>query len=127
MQPRLLPRPAWLPFNQRNDDLIDARIRELLSTAKAGLEHLYRERLENVYVFGSHARGEANSESDVDLLIVVDEVPDYGEEIRRTSELVSSLALQYDISISRVFVSRAHWERAASPFLINVRQDAVAA
>ena len=102
-------------------------VRELLVAFKEGLERLYGERLEGLYLFGSHARGEAELDSDVDLAVVLDKVPDYGREIRRTSELTATLALEHEVSISCVFMSRADWLRAEGPFLANVRSDAIAA
>jgi predicted nucleotidyltransferase len=38
-------------------------------------------RLKGVYLFGSYARGEAGEESDVDVLIVLDRVESYSQEI----------------------------------------------
>jgi predicted nucleotidyltransferase len=102
-------------------------IKELLARLRRGLEHLYGERLAGVYLFGSFARGEATSESDVDILVVLDEVIDYGQEIERTGHLVSELSLDYDVSISRFFVSSSAWQHRDSPFLSNVREQARAA
>jgi predicted nucleotidyltransferase len=102
-------------------------IDELLVRLRRGLEHLYGERLAGVYLFGSFARGEATPESDVDILIVLDEVKDYGQEIERTGHLISDLSLDYEVSISRFFVSSAAWQHRDSPFLSNVREQARAA
>jgi predicted nucleotidyltransferase len=107
--------------------MLNGWIKELLDEAKRGLESLYSERLHGVYLFGSRARGEAAADSDVDLLVLLDRVDDYGGEIRHTGELVSSLALRYDVSISCVFVSEADWQGAGGPFLLSVRRDAIAA
>jgi hypothetical protein len=63
----------------------------------------------------------------VDVAIVLDEVRDYAGEIERTSELIGSLALAHDVSISRVFISGADWDRAEGPFLHQVRSHAIAA
>ena len=105
----------------------EPKIRELLSKLRRGLEDLYGERLERIYLFGSWARDEATHESDVDILVVLDEVADYGREIERTGYLVSRLSLAYEVSISRVFVSAAAWRHRDSPFLCNVREHARAA
>lgn len=102
-------------------------IKELLVRLRRGLEHLYGDRLAGVYLFGSFARGEATPESDVDILVVLDEVTDYGQEIERTGHLVSELSLAYDVSISRLFVSSSAWRHRDSPFLSNVREQARAA
>jgi len=105
----------------------DPKIRQLLARFRRGLEDLYGARLEGLYLFGSHARDEAVPDSDVDVLVVLDEVADYGREIERTGYLVSDLSLDYELSISRVFVSSLAWRHGDSPFLCNVREHAKAA
>lgn len=105
----------------------EPKIRELLIKARRGLEELYGERLEGVYLFGSYARGDSTPESDVDILVVLDEVTDYGREIEHTGYLISGLSLDYEVSISRVFVSSSAWRHRDSPFLCNVREHAKAA
>jgi predicted nucleotidyltransferase len=104
-----------------------AWLRELVAEIKDGLRALYGVRLRGVFLFGSQARRDAGPESDVDLLIVLDEVPHYVGEVKRTRDLTSSVALRHDVSISCVFVSAAEWEQGEGPFLDNVREDAVAA
>ena len=105
----------------------ETRIDDLLAKLRHGLEHLYGDRLQSTYLFGSFARGEATPESDVDILIVLDEVHDYGQEIKRTSHLISEISLDYDLSISRVFVSTSAWQHRDSPFLSSLRKQAIAA
>lgn len=105
----------------------EPKITEMLTKLRRGLEDLYGERLDGVFLFGSYARHEATPESDVDILVVLDEVADYGREIQRTGYLVSRLSLDYEVSISRVFVSSSAWRHRDSPFLCNVREHARAA
>lgn len=102
-------------------------IRGLMSQLRTGLDELYGSRLKGVYLYGSYARGMADQESDVDALIVLDRIERYGHEINRTSDLVSSLSLQYGLSISRVFLSHDDWTSRDTPFLANVRGEAVPA
>lgn len=77
----------------------------------------------SVILFGSHARRQAHASSDIDVLVVVRNDSDYRDLIRRTSEVVSALSLQYDVVISRVFVSQERFEREQTPFLLNVRRE----
>lgn len=51
---------------------------------------------------------------------------DYGDMIRRTSALASTLSLKYDTVISRAFISKERFQREESPFLLNVRREALA-
>lgn len=102
-------------------------VEALLAELRSGLEELYRERLRGVYLYGSYARGEGESESDLDVLIVLDHLDSYGDEIDLTSELVSRVSLAYGTSVSRVFVSEAEWQKAEGSFLANVREEAIPA
>ena len=102
-------------------------IKELLAELKERLLALYGKRLKEVYLFGSYAREEADAESDVDVLIVLDRVDDYSGEISRTSYLIAELSLQNDVSLSRVFVSEQRWREDQSLFYLNVRAEAVPA
>ncbi len=102
-------------------------VKALLAQLRSGLEALYQERLRGVYLYGSYAREEAESESDLDVLIVLGHLDSYGAEIDRTSELVSRVSLMYGISVSRVFVSEDKWQKAEGSFLANVREEATPA
>ena len=102
-------------------------IETLLTELRSGLDGLYRERLRGVYLYGSYARGEAGGESDLDVLIVLDQLDSYGAEIDRTSELVSGVSLKYGISVSRAFVSERDWQKGEGLFLANVREESIPA
>ena len=102
-------------------------IRRALAELKRQLETIYGERLKGLYVFGSYARKEADRESDLDVLIVLDQVHDYSQEIDRTSAVISDLSLPSGVTISRVFVSEQRWKTDQANFFLNVRGEAVPA
>ena len=81
--------------------------------------------LEALYLYGSQARGDAQSDSDIDVLVVINGKFDYAELLARTSETAAALSLENDVVISRVFVSKERFEQEHSPFLLNVRREAV--
>jgi len=104
-----------------------ATVKALMNELKAGLRAMYGDRLRGLYLYGSYARGEAEPESDLDVLIVLGGYDRYSAEIRRTSQLISSLCLKYSISVSRVFASEEKWRSYNSLFLRNARAEAIAA
>lgn len=100
-------------------------VKELMAQLKRDLIRLYGERLKGLYLFGSHARDEADEESDVDVMIVLDRVDDYSTEIDRTGEVVSELSLRFGVTISRVFATERQWSQAQTMFFLNIREEAV--
>jgi predicted nucleotidyltransferase len=77
-------------------------------------------------LFGSQARGDAESGSDIDVLVVLKGKMSPCEEIARTSEITAGLSLQQNEVLSCVFVSDDQFQQERSPLLINVRREGVA-
>lgn len=73
----------------------------------------------------STARGDAERGSDIDVLVVLQGPVSPGEEIARTSEIISSLSLTHGVVLSRAFVSSDRFEREQSPLLMNIRREGV--
>ncbi len=94
---------------------------------KEGLVRIYGDKLEELYLYGSYARGDARSDSDIDVMIVLNNYESYGKEIDRTGELASNLSLEYGISISRVIMKELQWKKSDTPLLRNIRLDGVPA
>ena len=80
-----------------------------ITEAKTRLEALYGERLDRVILYGSHARGDARPDSDVDLLLVLHGEVDALAELRRLGPLILDLALRHGelVSFSPRAASRA--------------------
>jgi predicted nucleotidyltransferase len=72
---------------------------ELLSRTKQALEDLYGNRLKGLVLFGSAARGEAGSESDIDILVLLEGPVEYGLELRAIIDALYDLQLESGIPI----------------------------
>ena len=84
----------------------------------------YGERLVRAVLFGSHARGEATEDSDVDVLVVLEGEVDVWKEARATAEITVDYLIEHDEFVTFVVVDteRARADRA---FMRNVRRDGV--
>jgi predicted nucleotidyltransferase len=89
------------------------------------LRELYGERLKQVLLFGSWARGDAHPESDIDLLVVLDRVENRWEERDRMDEIFERHSFENDTIVSEIPVSEAELNAAEIPVLMRVREEAV--
>jgi len=103
------------------------RLTGILREFRAGLEQIYGDRLRNLVLFGSQARGDALTGSDIDVMVVLAGDVDAGSEIFRTSELRCALSLEHDVVISCMYMPEAEYRAGQSPLLRNVRREGVAA
>ena len=89
------------------------------------LQDLYQDNLDKVILFGSEARGEAEIDSDIDILIVLKKHFSYFDEIKRISQFISDLCLDYELYLSCCFVTSEKWNLSASSFYRNVHRDGI--
>ncbi len=79
----------------------------------------------HVYLYGSRARGDAAPDSDYDVLVVVDNTVDPTLR-RKVQDAVYPLCLANDTVITTHIMEAARFNSERTPFLLNVRREAVA-
>ncbi len=109
----------------RDVPTMNEKLKTILVELRRYLADLYGERLVEVVLFGSQARGDAVEGSDIDVLIVLrgDVYP--GLEIDRTGAFVAALSLEHDVLISTVFVSEVDFAFSQMPLMLSVREEGV--
>jgi hypothetical protein len=111
------PEPGDLP------GLLDAH--GLARRATRDLRRLYGERLRSVILLGPWARGDAHPESEVELLVVLDSVPDRWQEKRRMDSVMWRHSIRNDTVVTEVPVTQAELDRAATPLLVRAAAEGV--
>jgi predicted nucleotidyltransferase len=104
---------------------MNERLTTILNEFRQALETIYGERLEQVILFGSQARDDAQFGSDIDVLIVLSGEVHPGEEIHRTGGIVSQISLKNDVVISCIFMASERYSQEQNPLLRNVRREGV--
>ncbi len=100
-------------------------IPEIIPEFKANLQKLYGDNLQSIILYGSWARGEANENSDIDLMVVLTNKITPGKEIDRMLDLITDLNLKYGELLSVCPVSAGDYEIAETPFLNNIHREGV--
>jgi len=83
----------------------------------AAIRPIYGSRLRGLYLFGNRGFGPARDDADVELLIVLDRVDAYGDELERTSAVCAQLTLELGLVVSRVFADQARWPGIVDGFV----------
>ena len=104
---------------------IPEKLQPILDELKRGLQEIYGGRLKAVVLFGSHARGEATRDSDVDVAVVLDDFDNGYEEIDRVGDLFSQLSLDHDSLITCVPIREREWLERDNRLFRNLRRDGV--
>ena len=106
-------------------------LRYILSDLTDELRGICGENLENVILYGSYARGDADAESDIDIMILINGVP--REELWRYEARISPVLSRiervwnYEILLSVVLEDTATFEKYAAymPFFRNVTKEGI--
>jgi uncharacterized protein len=101
------------------------KIANILQDLKMQLQALYGDRLVQIILFGSQARGEAESGSDIDVLVVLESLNNPGEEISRTGHITAQLSLQYNEVISCLFMDETRFNTHNGGLLRNIRREGI--
>ena len=100
-------------------------VMEILKEFKAELKKLYGNKLKNVILYGSYARGYDNEESDIDLAIILKGNILPFKEIDRMTEIACDIDLKYDTLLSIHPVSEDDFSTLMTPLLVNIRDEGV--
>jgi len=100
-------------------------LRSILDELKSRLQELYRERLVDLILYGSQARGDAVEGSDIDVLVVLRGEVEPCDETKRASDIVYDICYRYNVVVSCVSVSEENYMRGEGPLIRNVKREGI--
>lgn len=101
-------------------------IKQIVNKCKEVLARQYGKRLKGVILYGSMARGEATTASDIDLLVLLDPPLDYFTELRKLVDVLYPIQLESEQLISAKPVSLTDFEIGSLSLYRNARREGVA-
>jgi len=105
---------------------VDAHLENILKILEQRLTTIFGLKLKKIILFGSYARGDYNNESDVDILMVIDE-----EHLSSYNTTLSQIELEffskYNLLFSIITENENYFDTNAArlPFLKNVNEEGV--
>jgi uncharacterized protein len=102
---------------------MDEKVKRLVDRVKAHLHESYGEGIRRVILYGSHARGEATEDSDIDVLVLIDPSLNPSEVRGSLSDLLYDIVVEEGELVSVVAIPEERYESYNSPFMLNVRKE----
>ena len=102
--------------------MLDDKIRQEIRTR---LESAFQERLKGVLLFGSEARGDAFADSDVDLMVLLEEPVRLGIDLQRIVDALYPVQLELDSPIHAVPVPIGSFEAGEYSLYRNARREGI--
>ena len=100
---------------------------ELLSRAKAALQRAFGPRLRGLILYGSEARGTADADSDIDLLVLLEGPVDHWEDAGRCIHALYPLVLELERPIHAKPVDVRQYRSQKWPLYRRVRREGMRA
>ena len=100
-------------------------INEVLRKCKEALENHYGSQLKGLILYGSVARNQADSLSDIDLLVMLSKPFDYFAELRQVIDVLYPIQLESEQLISARPVSQDEFEHGAIQLYRNAKREGI--
>jgi len=106
---------------------MDEKIKSLINLIKAHLIKMYGDNIKKVILYGSYVRNEATRDSDIDVLVLIDQSLNPFEVRESLSDLLFDILLEEGELISVIAVPEHLYENYNSPFMLNVKKEGMIA
>lgn len=104
---------------------IPKRVRKVLEETRKALEKIYSNRLKKMILFGSYARGDFVEGSDIDIVLLLEQIDNIPDEWDRYFPIISKISLEYDTVVSIVPFDYQEFQEKRTPLILNVNKEGI--
>jgi len=97
----------------------------VLQKFKSDLQKLYGDRFDKLILYGSYARGQQHSESDIDLLLLLNNMGSTSFEINYSNELKTNYMLDYEMYFSLMPATTNEFEKMQESLYYNIKKEGI--
>ena len=102
---------------------MNEKITQVINQVKEYLIKKYGDKIREIILFGSHVKGEATKDSDIDILVLIDDSIDPFEMRRSLSDFLFDILLEYGELVSVIVLPERFFENYNYPFILNVKRE----
>ena len=106
----------------------DLKLNQITNEVSQGVQRILGDKLHKIILYGSYARGDYNSESDVDIMVLADIIDDEKRLFQKAiNKIASNVSLENDITVS-IFLKDMNFfysHKDLLPFYRNVLAEGI--
>lgn len=103
-------------------------ISDVLKKVKESYEYAYQDKLCEVYLYGSYARGEQETESDIDVVAIVnDNRLNVQDALKQVWKDAADIGLEHDVIVSPLAIPLSEYQEYKDfyPLYKNIRKEGI--
>lgn len=100
-------------------------IKPILDEVKERLQNIYGGRLKEIILYGSYARGDATEGSDIDLILILEDISNHISELEKFSGEIHQLDFLYDTVISIIPIEARQYQTRRLPIILNAKREGI--
>ena len=104
---------------------IPEEIKLILEEVKKKLKEIYGNQLKGVILYGSYSRGDFSEGSDIDLIILLEDMKDPITEREKYFNEIWEFDLKYDTVISIIPFKEEEYKTRRLPIILNAKREGV--
>ena len=106
----------------------DTKLEDILAKFSYSMKRIFKEKLKGIMLYGSYARNQQDNESDIYIMVLVDEDKMVLKKYHKSVvNITSDLDLEFDVVISVIVQNYDEYNKYVDilPFFSNVRKESV--